>query len=65
MERISWIERKPNEKVPNTVRAKHTLVDGIRERRWKMIGHALRYPEEMHNLILEGMIDGKKTAGCP
>jgi len=28
-----------------------------------MIGHALRYLEEIHNIILKGMITGKKTAG--
>jgi hypothetical protein len=30
-----------------------------------MVGHALRHQEELHNIILEGMIEGKKTAGCP
>jgi len=29
-----------------------------------MIGHALRHPEELHNIILEGM-EGKRTAGRP
>jgi len=24
-----------------------------------------RHPEEMNNIILEGMIKGKKSAGCP
>lgn len=28
-----------------------------------MIGLALRYSEEMHHLILDVMMDGKKTAG--
>jgi hypothetical protein len=30
-----------------------------------MVGHALRHQEELHNIILEGMIEGKKTAGRP
>jgi len=30
-----------------------------------MVVHALRHPEELHNIILEGMIEGKKTAGRP
>jgi len=37
------------------VEKKRTLIDTIRERR----------PEELHNIILEGMIEGKKTARRP
>lgn len=44
---------------------KRTFIDAIRARRWKMVGNALRFPEELHNIILEGMIERKKTAGCP
>jgi hypothetical protein len=65
MERISWIERKTNEEVLRTVGEKRTLIDAIRGRRWKMVGHALRHQEELHNIILEGMIEEKKTAGRP
>ncbi|XP_025413749.1 uncharacterized protein LOC112685915 [Sipha flava] len=61
-ERISWIERKTNE-VLRTVGEKRTLIDAIRGRCWKMVGHALRHLEKLHNVILEGMIEGKKTAG--
>lgn len=48
MERISWIERKTNEEVLRTVGEKRTLIEAIRERRWKMVGHAMRHPEELH-----------------
>jgi len=65
MERISWIERKTNEKVLRTVGEKCTLKDAIGGKRWKIVGLALRHPEELHNIILEGMIEGKKTAGNP
>ena len=44
---------------------KRTLIDVIRGRRWKMVGHALRHPEELHNIILVSMIEGNKTAGRP
>jgi len=30
-----------------------------------MVWHALRQPEEMHNIILEGMIEWKKTTRHP
>jgi hypothetical protein len=49
MEKISWIEWKTNEEVFRTVGEKR--IDTIRERRWKMVGHTLRHPEELHNII--------------
>jgi len=57
MERISWIQRKTNEEVFTTltVEKKHTLINVIRGRRWKRVGHALRHPEELHNIILVGI----------
>lgn len=30
-----------------------------------MIVYIIRYPEEIHNLIIEGMIGVKKTEGLP
>jgi hypothetical protein len=57
MERINWIDQKTNEEVLRTVREKRTLIDAIKERRWKMVGHVMRHPEELHNIILEGMIE--------
>ncbi|VVC44876.1 Hypothetical protein CINCED_3A025687 [Cinara cedri] len=65
IKRVSWIERKTNEEVLRTVEEKCTLIDAIRARWWKIVGHALRHPEELHNIILEGMIEGKKTAEPP
>lgn len=38
-------------------------MDAIRVRRYKMIGHVLRYSEESHNVVIERMIESKKTAG--
>ena len=45
MEKISRIQRKTNEEVFRTVEEKRTLIDVIRGRRQKMVGHALRHPE--------------------
>lgn len=36
-------------------------MDTIRVRRWKIIGHTLRNPKELHNIIIERKI--KKTIG--
>lgn len=41
-----------NVEVLRTVKEKRTLMDAIRARRWKMIGHALRHTEELHDIII-------------
>lgn len=38
-------------------------MDVIKARRCIMVGHAPGHPEKLHNVILEGMIEGKKPAG--
>jgi len=40
-------------------------MDSIKKRRWKMVGHTLRHPEELHSTILEGMIEEKRPPGPP
>ncbi|KAF0767756.1 Reverse transcriptase domain-containing protein [Aphis craccivora] len=54
MKRISWIERKTNEEVHKTVGKKCTLIDVIRERRWKIVGHAMRHPVGIAKLNIRG-----------
>lgn len=62
-ERMSWTERKTNEDVLGTVKDKRTFVDASR---WETVGHALRHPEELHNVIcIVGMTGGKRTAERP
>lgn len=56
MESISWIEEKTNKDVRETVNEKRTFMIAIRAERWKMIGYTLRHPDELHNIIVEGMI---------
>lgn len=65
MESISWTKKKANEDVYRIVIEKHALIEVIKTRRWKMIGQALRYSEELHNIIIVGIIEGKETAGHP
>lgn len=47
------------------MKEKRTLIDAIRAGRWIMVEHALRHSQELHNTILEGMMEEKKTAGRP
>jgi len=63
MQKIIWIERKRNQDVLEIVGEKRSLVDSIRGIKWKMIGHTFRHPEELHNTIIEGMIEGMRSSG--
>jgi len=63
MEKTKWTELKTNEEVLDLVKEKKTLLNNLRLRRWHMIGHTLRHNEELHSIILEGMIEGKREKG--
>jgi len=65
MEKIKWTEMKANEKVLDLVKEKRTLLNNFRSRRWNMIGHTLGHNKELHSIILEGMIEGKRGRGRP
>lgn len=65
MQRISWTDRRSNEDILRTIDEKRTLIDTIKRRRWQMIGHTLRHRDELHNIIIEGMIEGTRSRGRP
>jgi len=65
MQRISWTDRRSNEDILRTIYEKRTLLDTIKKRRWQMIGHTLRHGDELHSLIIEGMIEGTRSRGRP
>lgn len=53
-----------NSYVPKrTVKEKRILIHAIRTWRWKMVGHAQTYPEELLNTIIEGMLEGTRIQG--
>lgn len=52
-------ERKSNQEVFEIVSEKCSLIDSIRVRRWRIVRHTLRNPEELHSSIIEGTIEGK------
>lgn len=53
MEKIEWAKMKANEE------EKRTLLNNLTSRRWNMTSHTLRHNENLHGIILEGMIEGK------
>ena len=62
--KISWTEHKTNDKVLNTVGEECSLVNTIRRRQKKWIGHTLR-GDTLLRTVLEGRMKGKKTSGRP
>lgn len=39
------------------------MADAIKARRWKTIERASSRPRELRNIIIEGMVEGKRNAG--
>ena len=64
MEKISWTEHITNEEVLKRVDESRSLLQVIRERQHKWIGHILR-GDSMLTMILEGRLKGRKTRGRP
>lgn len=44
---------------------KNIEIDTLKRRIWQMIGHASRYGDVIHGLMIEGMIDGTRSRGTP
>ena len=54
MEKINWRDKITNEQVLGIVKEKRTLIDVIRSRKKKWIGHVLR-----GNRLLKDIIEGR------
>ena len=57
MEKINWRDKIKNEQVLEIVKEKRTLIDVIRSRKKKWIGHVLR-----GNGLLKEIIEGNRRA---
>lgn len=64
-QRISWTGRRLNEDISRTIDGRQTWVDIIKRRRWQMIGHTLRYADELHSLLIDRMMERTKSRGRP
>jgi hypothetical protein len=64
MERISWVERRTNVEILQLVGEKRSLMDTIRGRQKKWIGHILRSDTLLKDII-EGRMEGKRMRGRP
>ena len=61
MLRVSWKEMVTNEEILNRMRTKRLLVDTIRGRQWKLIGHVLREEDEIERHIIETRMEGERA----
>ena len=62
MERITWRDQVTNEDVLNKVGESRKLLDTIRRRKNRWIGHILRHPGLFRDVI-EGRMEGKRGRG--
>jgi len=59
MLKISWTEHKKNDEVLKTVEARRELMDTLRSRQKRWLGHVLRHGSLVRT-VLEGRLQGKK-----
>ena len=61
---ISWRDHVTNEEVLSRVEERRHLVNTMAERRARCMGHIFREESLLH-LIVEGMVEGTNSRGCP
>ena len=59
MQKISWTQRKNNDKVLRSVGVKKELLNGIKEQQMKFFGHIVR-ERNIEELITTGGIEGTR-----
>lgn len=64
MEKVSWVDKKTNEEVLNTVNEKRCIMDTIVRRKKNWIGHVLG-GDGLLKVVLEGRMEGKRARERP
>src|SRR5215469_14751989 len=62
--KIPWTARKTNEEVLRLSSQRRALMETIKKRKIKFLGHLLRH-QSLQKLLLEGMIEGTRGRGRP
>jgi len=60
MMKVSWPEHKTNEEVLQKVNAEREIMDTLRSRQKKWLGHILRH-DSLLRITFEGRIQGEKV----
>jgi len=62
--KVPWTEHKTNEEILQMVATEREIMDTIRSRQKRRLGHILRH-DSLLSITLEGQIQGKKAYGRP
>ena len=62
--KIPWTAKKSNEDVLKEAGTTRTLINTIRRRQLKFLGHVMRQ-QNMENLVMTGKIEGRRSRGRP
>ena len=62
--KVLWTEHKTNEEIVQMVETEREIMDNIRSRQKRWLGHILRHDSSLR-ITLEGQIQGKKAYGRP
>jgi len=60
MMKVSWTEHKTNEEVLQMVNTEREMMDTLRSRQKRWLGHILRH-DSLLRITLEGPVQGKKV----
>jgi len=58
--KVPWTEHKTNEEILQTVETEREIMDSVRSRQKRWLGHILRH-DSLLRTTLEGQIQGKKA----
>ena len=62
--KVPWTEHKTNEDILQMVETERKIMDTVRSRQKRWLGHILRH-DSLLRITLEGQIQGKKAYGRP
>ena len=62
--KVPWTEHKTNEEILQVVATERKIMDTVRSRQKRWLGHILRHDSSLR-ITLEGQIQGKKAYGRP
>ena len=62
--KVPWTEHKTNEEILQMVETEREIMDTVRSRQKRWLGHILRH-DSLLRITLEGQIQGKKAYGRP
>jgi len=62
--KVPWTEHKTNEEILKMVETEGEIMDTVRSRQKRWLGHILRH-DSLLRIKLEGQIEGKKAYGRP